>query len=149
MTLGADIVIDRSTLSDLGVLPQYSNWNKYAVELACMRIGHTVFVCPFENAEKKQHFDSEEQRLNYYRQAKFAQYVTKGRTSRQTVYSNRTYHHVLGTRLTDPGAPKKRQVIKVLYPAQIYALDGEDRESECCLFVRYFSLTRGPCRFCR
>lgn len=52
------MIIDRSTLSDLGMIPHYSGKMNYATELACTRIGRTVFICPFQNAEKDEHFET-------------------------------------------------------------------------------------------
>ncbi|KAH7727985.1 dom-3 [Aphelenchoides avenae] len=122
-----DVVIDRSTLSDLGIFAQYTRWGAYPTRMACTRIGNTVFICPFDEA-KKQHFNSDEQRLLSYQLAKFVQLLTKGFDARGA-FTDRTYHHVLGTRLVNPDASARKSVIKVVYPSQIYALEAFNSEN--------------------
>ncbi|KAH7723698.1 dom-3 [Aphelenchoides avenae] len=128
---------DTKYLWQLGVIAQFGRWNKYPIELACTRIGRTAFICPFENAEKKEHFDSQEQLRNTYRQVKFAQLMTKGFRAHGTMHADRTYHHVLGTRLENLDERRAdRQVIKILYPAQIYALDRSDKTNSTPVEIR-------------
>ncbi|KAH7720118.1 dom-3 [Aphelenchoides avenae] len=137
VTCQADVIIDRSTLSDLGMIPHYSGKMNYATELACTRIGRTVFICPFQNAEKDEHFETEEQRMNSFRQTKFAQLMTKGFKAHGKVHANKTYHHVLGTWLTNERETRKeRKVIKILYPSQIYALDPSDETNSTPVEIR-------------
>ena len=55
--------------------------------------------------------------------------MTKGFNAR-SAHTDRTYHHVLGTRLVNPDEAPHRSVIKVVYPSQIYALEAFNSERE-------------------
>lgn len=74
--------------------------------------------------------------MNSFRQTKFAQLMTKGFKAHGKVHANKTYHHVLGTWLTNERETRKeRKVIKILYPSQIYALDPSDETSEYSVWL--------------